>query len=70
MKFNKYLKQLNDFAKANPESLKLDVVYSGDNAGNSYHPMYYSPSMGNYKDDDYTMHEEAPKLEKNAICIN
>lgn len=36
MKFKDYLKKLQKFAKENPDSLELPVIYSKDDEGNGF----------------------------------
>ena len=45
-------KELQDFATENPESLEMFVVSSTDDEGNSYNPIHYRPSLGEYNSDD------------------
>jgi len=56
----------------------LDVVYSVDEEGNSFHEVYFSPRPGNFNDNDFLskdiIEEEDDLDEKeypiNAICVN
>ncbi len=46
MKFKDYLKMLNDFAEANPESLEYITLYAKDDEGNGYQEVHYDPTLG------------------------
>jgi hypothetical protein len=47
----------------------LDVVYSSDEEGNSFHKVAYTPSVGFFKDNEFDSTEEGDE-ETNAVCIN
>jgi hypothetical protein len=75
MKLNKFLENLNELVKTNPEFLELEVITSKDDEGNGYDKVYYSPSIGNF--DDYEFKQEVEfddyeltKKDINAICVN
>ena len=44
----------------------LPLVYSIDDEGNAYHPIFYIPSTGHYKDNDF----DNGSKDINAVCIN
>lgn len=82
MKFKQYIAMLQHFADKHPETLDLLVVCSGDDEGNDFRPVHYSPIHGMF-DGDYTFiphtefaevndYEGSDLSEKdiNAICIN
>ena len=59
--FREYLSQLKQFAKDNPETLDLPVVYSIDDEGNDYKHIHFDASSGEWVVDDE---------EISAVCIN
>ena len=65
-KFEDYLKGLNEFAKENPEVMKMDVITSKDDEGNGYNHVYYTPSKGNYNGDSFDSESDSP----NSVCVN
>ena len=66
MTFDKYLRQLNAYAEANPKSLELEAIYAKDDEGNGYGHTHYSPSMVEYDGEDVDPESETP----NAVVIN
>jgi hypothetical protein len=71
MKAKQVVKQLN---KLIAEFGDLDVVYSCDEEGNSFHPLVILPSPGNFSEEGYTFEcsddSDESKKNINAICIN
>ena len=78
MKLSKFIEGLQALAKEHGD---LEVVYSVDDEGNSYHPVHYLPSIGNYDDNDqmftgeseekwYKEFHEVDKMPINAVVIN
>ena len=56
---------------------ELQVVYSIDDEGNGYKPIYFNASAGHYEDGEWTTEgelqeegEEIPEGFFNAICVN
>ena len=45
-----------------------EVIYSCDEEGNRFTPVYHDPSAGQFKADEFT--SPSPKTKRNAICIN
>jgi len=52
MKLSKYIEQLNEFVKENPEALDMKVIYSRDDEGNGYQEVGYGPSKYRLMEDD------------------
>ncbi len=78
MTFQTYLNMANELAKKNPESLKLEVVSSSDDEGNSFTPVLFKPSAGLFNKDnrDFILEGEFKEMDlpddtkPNAVCIN
>ncbi len=75
MKFKEYIENLTQFAKENPESLELEVIYSKDDEGNGYYPVIYLPTTGIYEDCEFISCEQLEDYDRendeiNSICIN
>ena len=71
MKFKEYLKELNKLAEDRPESLEFDVITAGDDEGNSYHSVYYSPVIGQLR--DFTFYEsksDESESPSNVVLLN
>jgi len=66
MRFKEYLENLNKLAIEKPETLDYTVISSVDDEGNGYNPVIYSPSLGEYDDNEFQSETE----NFNAICIN
>ena len=74
MKLKQYLEILNEMVKDNPEILEYDVIYSSDDEGNNFDFVNYSPTVGEFKEEEfgrgyYTFNSQA-EINKNAICLN
>ena len=50
MKFNDYVKDLNDFLEKHPESGEMKVIYAADDEGNAYQEVYWNgvETVGNF----------------------
>jgi hypothetical protein len=76
MKFKEFIKNINAFAKDHPETLNMQVVYSCDEEGNKFNPVFCSPSKGIYYNEgdfiDFENYDEYERQESetNAVCIN
>lgn len=57
MTLEKYLSHLNVMVEANPNILKLQVIYSSDDEGSNYDFVKFVPSLMSHKG-------------KEVICIN
>jgi hypothetical protein len=69
MKLHEYIAQLKKLIADNPETANFDVIYSGDDEGNYYNQVYFSPTLGNYADGEFT-DELEEDMKNNAVCIN
>jgi hypothetical protein len=78
MKLKEYIKGLKDIEKKHPD---LEVVYSIDDEGNDYSKVYFSPTLGCFKEEGYGSEflaegefddwkDEQDDLVVNAVCIN
>ena len=64
MKLKDYIVSLEVLAK---KYSNLEVVYSTDDEGNSFHPVIYDPSIGHYDEEESAFTTDKPI---NACCIN
>lgn len=84
MKFKEYVEGLLELMHSNPDFQELEVVYSTDDEGNSFQPVFFSGNIG-YHNGEY--HGEFTPIENiaenvkegwgefedypiNAVCIN
>lgn len=67
MKLKKYFEKIKKLISENPEILEYNVVYSSDDEGNTYSEVHFTPSIGNYDNEEF---KEESDEENNAICIN
>ena len=75
MKLREYIENLNEFAKENPETLDMVVVYAKDSEGNGFESIHCTPSKGcfNQSENDFVdveNYEELDENDTNAVCIN
>jgi hypothetical protein len=75
MKLKDYLANLNSLVNFNPEAMEMEVVTSCDGEANSYETIYYSPTIGFYKDGEFRTEDCYDYLEEdiptfNAVCVN
>lgn len=81
MTLAEYIKGLQDFVKENPEAANMTAVYSRDDEGNGYQEVYYTPTLGQFNEDErefrtkaslegYEDDEELVNFVNNAVCIN
>jgi hypothetical protein len=62
------LKKKIDYILANnKEAEKWQVIYSTDDEGNAYYPVYYMPTKGYFFDGEFSTD---PDKKPNAVCIN
>ena len=71
MKVSDLIKRLQVLEK---EYGDVQVITSSDDEGNSYSPIFYAPTPGNF-DDDYNfitqdMTNPDEQINVNAICVN
>ena len=68
MKIKRFAAQIAKLAKEHPN---LEVVSSKDEEGNSFEPVYFDPTIGNFDGiSNFTSSSSFPDLEVNSICIN
>lgn len=77
MTLEEYINNLNEFVKENPAALQMTVVYSKDDEGNGYQRIYYTPTIGQFdeNEDEFQSEnnlkkDEVEEYELNAVCIN
>jgi hypothetical protein len=75
MKLKQYLDNLNRLVKETPEILDLELVYSGDEEGNDFHPLNYLPTLGVFRDGEFVSKAYLEDMELteddiNALCVN
>ena len=74
MKLRGYIENLNKIIRENPRASELEVIYSIDSEGNSFHPVYFEPTEGHFEDGEFLSKEQLEDwdryAETNAICIN
>lgn len=82
MTLEKYIKELQNYAKKNPQMLKKKVIASKDNSGNGFFEVEFSPTSGVFipytegnKNGDFHMlgnlkENGLKKKDFNATCIN
>ena len=63
-----YLAQLNDLVKEDRRVLNAEVIAAGDDEGNSFTPVYYSPASGTFEHGEWKALEEGGK--PTAVCLN
>lgn len=66
MKFEQYVKALNNLLKDNPAAKEYIVVAASDDEGNGFNPVHYSPAIGFYEDREF----ETGGDSANAVCLN
>jgi len=67
MTFKEYAENINKLLKERPETADLIVVTSKDDEGNGFNMVHYTPSVGNYDEEDRDFNEEK---KVNAVCVN
>ena len=81
MNLNKYIKQLQNIVKDNPNAGWYTVLYAIDDEGNGYRNVEYTPTIGWYDSEDFVGENEIQdyvdyvevNIEEcpiNSICIN
>lgn len=66
MTLKEYINNLQKIANEFPD---LKVVYSCDEEGNKFSPVFYSPVVGEFKNGD-EFNTEYSGDKPNAICVN
>ena len=73
MKLKKYIENLIELSKENPESLNMDVVFA-NNEGDYFIKLGNNPTLGIFDQDShefqYEEDHEKGEINLNAICIN
>jgi len=67
MTLQQYIDQLGALVKESPEALEYLVITSGDDEGNSFTPVHYSPAVGEFRDREFT---PGDTRNSNAVCLN
>ena len=75
MNLRQYLKGLKKLVREHGDS---EVVYASDEEGNSFHKVFYTPSVGFYKNGEYYPADAETKesiekkfgKEHSAVCVN
>lgn len=74
MKLKEYAQHIALLAQRHPY---LEVIHSGDDEGNYYYPVHYTPTIGHFSQGEFKSKEETLKENGNgdggfvnAICIN
>lgn len=75
MNLKDYIKNLQEFADKNPESLELDVVTSVDDEGNKFNLVYFGPAIGHFDGENFIDVSQYGEMEyddkmTNSVCIN
>lgn len=60
-----YAEEVAEVAKKYPNAI---VISSSDDEGNSFNPVFYSPTAGHY--NEKTGEFDSDKKKVNAVCIN
>ena len=66
--FKEYVDQLNRFAKKHPEVANFKAITSADDEGNYYNEVWYTPTIGAFKDGNLETGEDT--ITPNCVCIN
>lgn len=83
MNLKQYIEQLSKFMDENNAG-DMEVIYSMDDEGNGYYPVYFGPSVGHFNPDDHEwMNEDSIEdwcegdefcteddYPINSVCIN
>ena len=69
MKYKDYVQTLNEFLEKNPETGNLDVITSGDDEGNSFNYVVYTPTIG-YLDEDREFTPDGQELDLETLCLD
>jgi hypothetical protein len=74
MKLKKFIEQLQEFVKENPETVEMEVIYSHDDEGNCFQPVYFGPSKGYFEDNSFLTEDSCDEEDEypgtNSVCIN
>jgi len=69
MKLKEYVKAINELLEKNPQAGDFLVIYSSDDEGNNFQPVYFEPCLmcAVNPEDRYL---EITEGEPNMVCIN
>ncbi|MEE9532726.1 MAG: hypothetical protein V3W52_17240 [Syntrophobacteria bacterium] len=77
MQFKEFVDNVTKLLADRPELAEMDVVASGDDEGNDFRKVFYTPTVGEFDADDGEFtdeDEDDPDMDEltaiNAICIN
>jgi hypothetical protein len=75
MTLKEFIENLNEFVKENPETLDMKVITSKDVEGNGFNDVFYSPTKGIFKYDQFIPfnqyeHHKREENETNSVCLN
>ena len=70
MTLENYLKELKAFVKKYPETKKMQIVTAVDDEGNSYIPVVFGPSRGEYNKENHQFDICCTSENYNAVCLN
>ena len=66
MKLKEYLAPLQEICNKYPN---LKVIYSSDEEGNNFDEVFYTPTVGKFKNGEFEA-VEGDDAKPNAICVN
>ena len=75
MTLKKFIENLSEFVKENPETLDMQVITSRDDEGNGFNLVYCSPCKGIFEDGDFISSvnyedDERDASETNCVLVN
>tara|TARA_R110002096_G_scaffold364648_1_gene557777 strand:- start:103 stop:333 length:231 start_codon:yes stop_codon:yes gene_type:complete len=76
VQLSEYIQCLQDFVEDNPGSEKFEAIASGDDDGNYYNKILWSPELGHFDASEFTTGEDLKSEDKedcltlNAVCVN
>lgn len=67
-----FYNNLTEMIAANPEVLDYTAVYAKDDEGNAFYPVYHSPTIGQFDEEDQDFSDLSEDFDgsPNALCIN
>lgn len=71
MLFEEYLRNLIKLSQESPETLRMKVVASSDDEGNSFNDVYFGPTILCLDENDEILNcEDADEDDTKVLCIN
>lgn len=70
MTLKEHLDEINKLIESNPEVGNFPIIYSSDDEGNSYQPVWFKPTLVSVINLDQSYLEITNKGKANAVCIN